>query len=121
MPGCILIEKDPMTNKDFLKAYEENEGEIEIRTFLQPLKDIHKILTLSKNKKLNKLMNEILNTYYKITWFGSFELRKEKESLPENVKNKLKEITIKLQNNNKDTKTKEEDILSKLNNVEKEL
>lgn len=122
MPGCILIEKDPMTNKDFLKAYEENEDEIEIRTFLQPLKDIHKILTLSKNKKLNKLMNEILNTYYKITWYGRFELRNTKESLPENVKNKLNEIIIKLQNNkDKNKKTIEEDFLSKLNNFEKEL
>ena len=120
MPGCILIEKDPMTNKDFLKAYEENKNEIEIRISLQPLRKIYTILTLSKNRKLNKTMNKILNTYYKIAWYGRIELRNAKESLPENVKNKLNEIIIKLQNN-KDKKTKGEDFFSKLNNIEKEL
>ncbi len=120
MPGCILIEKDPMTNKDFLKAYEENENVIEKNISLQPLSKIYKILTLSKNKKLNKMMNKILNTYYKISYYGRIDLRNAKESLPESLQNKLNEIIIKLQNN-KDNKNKEEYFLDNLNNIEKEL
>ena len=92
MPGCILIGKDPMTNKDFLNAYKENENEIDIRISLQPLRKIYTILTLSKNKKLNKMMNKILNTYYKIAWYGRIELRNAKENLPESLQIKLNEI-----------------------------